>query len=119
MRTAAEITDSLKRTTQVMQQELEKSVANATSLGMLIVVFTVDESSRVLGKTRDEYRGLQSVVAASRRILGRLERGDWTDRLLVLFGLLVFVLVVATILRRRIPGVAWLLSWLQNLLFYK
>jgi protein transport protein SEC20 len=74
----------------------------------------IEESSRLLTKTRDEYRGLQSVITTSRRILGRLERGDLTDRLLIAFGLVVFSLVVLSILRGRIPGVRYLWSWLWD-----
>ena len=55
---------------------------------------------------------MKNALQASRRILGRLERGDWTDRLLILFGLFVFGLVILHVLRRRlwIPGVGWIIS---------
>jgi len=55
----------------------------------------------------------------SRRILGRLERGDWTDRLLIIFALIVFLLVIVHILRRRlwIPGFSWLLGGFFDLAY--
>ncbi|RKP09889.1 Sec20-domain-containing protein, partial [Thamnocephalis sphaerospora] len=104
IRASSAVTDGLRRTTQLMQQEVEKSVLNAT---------TLDESSRMLRAAQGEYRALDGVLRASRQILSRLERGDWTDRLLILFGLLVFCLVVLHIVRRRLwlPNVGWMFSW--------
>jgi protein transport protein SEC20 len=105
IRASGEITEALRRTTQLMQQEVEKSVINAT---------TLDESSRVLRAVQREYRTLDGVLRASRQILARLERGDWTDRLLILFGLLVFCLVVIHVIHRRIwiPNLLGLFRWL-------
>ncbi|RKP25745.1 hypothetical protein SYNPS1DRAFT_28532 [Syncephalis pseudoplumigaleata] len=68
------------------------------------------ESSRLLRSAHGEYRALDTVLRTSRQVLTRLERGDWTDRLLILFGLFVFSLVVLYVIKRRfwLPGVGWL-----------
>ncbi|KAI9595182.1 Sec20-domain-containing protein [Syncephalis fuscata] len=109
MRASSEVTESLRRTTQLMQAEVEKSSLNAT---------TLEDSSRLLRAAHGEYRGLDTVLRTSRQVLTRLERGDWTDRLLILFGLFVFLLVVLYVVRRRfwIPGMSWVFSSLWTLL---
>ncbi|KAI9228690.1 MAG: Sec20-domain-containing protein, partial [Piptocephalis tieghemiana] len=98
---AGDVTSALQRTVAMMSQEVEKSALNAE---------TLDESTRLLRRTRDEYHGLGGVLRASRQALAQLERGDWTDRLLLLFGLFVFSSVVLYILSKRIwlPGFGWL-----------
>ncbi|RKP15285.1 Sec20-domain-containing protein [Piptocephalis cylindrospora] len=108
MAAADDVTSALQRTVAMMSQEVEKSALNAE---------TLDESTRLLRRTRDEYHGLGGVLRASRQALAQLERGDWTDRLLLLFGLVVFSSVVLYILSKRIwlPGFGWLLRSLWSM----
>jgi protein transport protein SEC20 len=78
----------------------------------------IEESSRLLRLAHGEYRGLDTVLRTSRQMLTRLERGDWTDRLLILFGLFVFLLVVLYVVKRRfwLPGLSWLTRSLWTLI---
>ncbi|CAG8454965.1 3849_t:CDS:2 [Acaulospora colombiana] len=92
LHSATDVTESLRRTTQLMQQEIERSVYSAKVL---------DESSKALKSTYNEYRGFTSVIRGSKQLITKLERIDWTDRLLILFGLFVFILVVFYILKKR------------------
>ncbi|ORX95899.1 Sec20-domain-containing protein, partial [Basidiobolus meristosporus CBS 931.73] len=106
LRTASDITDSLRRTTQLMSQEIERSAYSAKVL---------DDSSKMLRSTHNEYRGFHSVMRASKQLITKLEQSDWTDRFLILFGLLVFMLVVLYILKKRlwIPGLGLGMSGLN------
>ncbi|KAK9762740.1 Vesicle transport protein S20 [Basidiobolus ranarum] len=106
LRTATDVTDSLRRTTQLMSQEIERSAYSAKVL---------DDSSKMLRSTHNEYRGFNSVMRASKQLITKLEQSDWTDRLLILFGLLVFMLVVLYILKKRlwIPGLGLGMSGLN------
>ncbi|CAG8490044.1 703_t:CDS:2, partial [Dentiscutata erythropus] len=79
LHSASDVTDALRRTTQLMQQEIERSAYSAKVL---------DESSRALKSTYSEYRGFSSVLRGSKQLITKLEQIDWTDRLLILFGLL-------------------------------
>ncbi|KAI8058356.1 Sec20-domain-containing protein [Syncephalis plumigaleata] len=95
---SSEVTESLRRTAQLMQTEVEKSSVNAT---------TLEESSRLLRSAHGEYRGLDTVLRTSRQVLTRLERGDWTDRLLIYLDY-----------SRRfwLPGLSWLTRSLWTLI---
>ncbi|CAG8686064.1 9961_t:CDS:2 [Racocetra persica] len=106
LHSASDVTDALRRTTQLMQQEIERSAYSAKIL---------DESSRALKSTYSEYRGFSSVLRGSKQLITKLEQIDWTDRLLILFGLLVFVLVVFYILKKRVwnTGFGWM-SWFAS-----
>ncbi|CAG8561789.1 35949_t:CDS:2 [Gigaspora margarita] len=106
LHSASDVTDALRRTTQLMQQEIERSAYSAKIL---------DESSRALKSTYSEYRGFSSVLRGSKQLITKLEQIDWTDRLLILFGLFVFVLVVLYILKKRVwnTGFGWM-SWFAS-----
>ncbi|CAG8559613.1 7407_t:CDS:2 [Acaulospora morrowiae] len=106
LHSASDVTESLRRTTQLMQQEIERSAYSAKLL---------DESSRTLKSTYNEYRGFNSVIRGSKQLITKLEQIDWTDRLLILFGLFVFALVVFYILKKRIwnTGFGWI-SWFTS-----
>ncbi|KNC98411.1 uncharacterized protein SPPG_06115 [Spizellomyces punctatus DAOM BR117] len=97
-----ELTQSMRHAVEMLSTELGKSVE---------VNKAFDESSRVLSKTVTEYLAFGSVLRTSRQLVTKLQRRDWTDRLLLLFGLLVFTLSVLSILRRRlwiwVPGWKW------------
>ncbi|CAG8596093.1 748_t:CDS:2 [Paraglomus occultum] len=108
---ANDVTESLRRTTQLMRQEIERSAYSAKVL---------DDSSRTLKIAYTEYRTFSSLVRGSKQLITKLEQSDWTDRLLILFGLLVFVLVVLVILKKRvwdtgISWVTWITSWFTRM----
>ncbi|CAM8900646.1 unnamed protein product [Rhodiola kirilowii] len=68
MTTAAEsITDSLRRTRQLMVQEVERN-ANA--------LMTVEESTTVLRKAESEYKGHRSLLMRTRNLLSTMQRQD-------------------------------------------
>ncbi|CAG8534860.1 4936_t:CDS:2 [Ambispora gerdemannii] len=108
LRATDDVTKTLQRTVQLMQQEIERSAYSAKSL---------EDSSRILKSTYNEFRGFTAVVRGSKQLITKLEQSDWTDRLLILFGLFVFILVVLYILKRRvldvgIGWVTWITSWI-------
>ncbi|CAM8903528.1 unnamed protein product [Rhodiola kirilowii] len=74
MTTAAEsITDSLRRTRQLMVQEVERN-ANA--------LMTVEESTTVLRKAESEYKGHRSLLMRTRNLLSTMQRQDVLDRVI-------------------------------------
>ncbi|GAA5808796.1 hypothetical protein MFLAVUS_002192 [Mucor flavus] len=106
LRASSDVTEALKRTSTLMQQELEKSTFSASMLA---------ESSKTLSTTYTEYQNLGSLVHISKRVITQLESSDWFDRLLLLFGLLLFCCVVFYIIKKRTwdVGISWV-SWLTQ-----
>lgn len=108
-----------------MQQELEKSSFSASMLGTHILFsfwstgdfkcYHLAESSKTLSSTYSEYQNLGSLVHISKRVITQLENSDWFDRLLLLFGVLFFGLVVLYIIKKRTwdVGISWV-SWLTQ-----
>ncbi|KAJ1878792.1 hypothetical protein H4R99_000090 [Coemansia sp. RSA 1722] len=107
---AVDLTTALQQTVGMMEEEIEKSVANMGAL---------DESSGLLRKTKNEYGVMDNVLDRSRELIGLLEKADKVDRWLVLVGLLVFAAVAFNIVRKRvwIPGLSTLFGLLRYLLF--
>ncbi|OZJ02006.1 hypothetical protein BZG36_04865 [Bifiguratus adelaidae] len=104
LQTSTNITESLQRTQLLMQQEIEKSAESAR------------ESTHTLQKALKEYGNLDALLNLSKQVIGSLEQGDWMDRMLLLFGLLFFSLVVAYIIKRRTWDVGmsmlgWFMGW--------
>ncbi|KAJ1927089.1 Vesicle transport protein S20 [Tieghemiomyces parasiticus] len=104
---ASDVTDALRRTTKLMSNEVERSVANTAEL---------EESSRLVGLTLGEHQSLSGLLKSSQTIITKLEQGDWTDRLIMFFGLFVFLAVVVYVLQGRFPGFS-ILRWLVGLVF--
>ncbi|KAI8378982.1 Sec20-domain-containing protein [Blakeslea trispora] len=106
LRASSDVTEALKRTSTLMQQELEKSTLSASMLA---------ESSKTLSSTFTEYQNFGSLVHISKRVITQLEASDWLDRMLVLFGLLLFSSVVLYIIKKRTwdVGISWF-SWLTQ-----
>ncbi|KAJ1918262.1 Protein transport protein sec20 [Mycoemilia scoparia] len=104
--TSNEITSTLRETVQIMEGELKKSHAN---------ISTLQESSRMLTESKKRHELLDDVMRVSRGLILKLERADWTDRMLMLFAFLFFVGVVLNIIRRRvwIPGSSLLFRWFK------
>lgn len=62
----------------------------------------LDESSRTLRSTVNEYQTYEEVLKQGKNLIAKLSQADWMDRLLIGFGVLVFSLVVMYILKKRI-----------------
>ncbi|CAM8902510.1 unnamed protein product [Rhodiola kirilowii] len=93
MTTAAEsITDSLRRTRQLMVQEVERN-ANA--------LMTVDESTTILRKAESEYKGHRSLLMRTRNLLSTMQRQDVLDRVILILGFLLFSCVVLYVVSKR------------------
>ncbi|CAM8906114.1 unnamed protein product [Rhodiola kirilowii] len=93
MTTAAEsITDSLRRTRQLMVQEVERN-ANA--------LMTVEESTTVLRKAESEYKGHRSLLMRTRNLLSTMQRQDVLDRVILILGFLLFSCAVLYVVSKR------------------
>ncbi|KAF9184362.1 hypothetical protein BGZ51_003383 [Haplosporangium sp. Z 767] len=93
LNTSKEHNESLGRTLKLMQQEVERTAHSAK---------IIDESSKTLKATVNEYHTYDEVLKRGKNLITKLNQADWTDRLLIGFGLLVFSLVVMYILKKRI-----------------
>ncbi|CAN1760027.1 hypothetical protein LINPERHAP1_LOCUS7365 [Linum perenne] len=90
MTSAAEsITESLRRTRQLMVQEVERS-ANT--------LVTFDESTGVLKKAESEYKGHRSLLMRTRNLLSTMQRQDVIDRV----GFILFTCAVLYVVSKRI-----------------
>ncbi|KAI8137242.1 Sec20-domain-containing protein [Fennellomyces sp. T-0311] len=106
LRASSDVTEALRRTSTLMQQELEKSAYSTTMLA---------DSSRSLRSTYSEYQNFGSLMTISKKLVGQLEAADIWDRLSLLFGLFIFVMVVLYIIKKRTydVGVSWV-SWIAG-----
>ncbi|XP_074338160.1 uncharacterized protein LOC141675692 [Apium graveolens] len=94
MTSAAEtITDSLRRTRQLMVQEVERS-------GSTLMAF--EESTGVLKKAESEYKGHRSLLMRTRNLLSTMQRQDVLDRVILAVGFLLFSLAVLYVVSKRI-----------------
>ncbi|CAO3591412.1 unnamed protein product [Absidia cylindrospora] len=111
LRATSSVTEALQRTSTLMQQELEISSYSASTLA---------ESSKTLSGTLSEYDNLGSLLTISKRMITHLETSDWFDRLLLLFGVTVFSLVVLYIIKKRTydVGKSWI-SWMGSAVIEK
>ncbi|XP_059286647.1 uncharacterized protein LOC132040024 [Lycium ferocissimum] len=94
MTSAAEsITESLRRTRQLMVQEVERSAST---------LMTVDESTGVLKKAESEYKGHRSLLTRTRNLLSTMQRQDILDRVILVVGFIIFSLAVLYVVSKRI-----------------
>lgn len=94
MTSAAEsITESLRRTRQLMVQEVER---NASTL------MTVEESTGVLKKAESEYKGHHSLLMRTRNLLSTMQRQDVLDRVILITGFMLFSCAVLYVVSKRI-----------------
>ncbi|OIS98920.1 PREDICTED: uncharacterized protein LOC109232399 [Nicotiana attenuata] len=94
MTSAAEsITESLRRTRQLMVQEVERSAST---------LMTVDESTGVLTKAESEYKGHRSLLTRTRSLLSTMQRQDVLDRVILVVGFTIFSLAVLYVVSKRI-----------------
>ncbi|KAK7331223.1 hypothetical protein VNO77_25441 [Canavalia gladiata] len=94
MTSAAEsITESLRRTRQLMVQEVERNTST---------LMTLDESTGVLKKAESEYKGHRSLLMRTRNLLSTMQRQDVIDRVILVVGFLLFSLAVLYVVSKRI-----------------
>ncbi|KAL2230156.1 uncharacterized protein LOC105171813 [Sesamum indicum] len=94
MTSAAEsITESLRRTRQLMVQEVERSTST---------LMTFEESTGVLRKAESEYKGHRSLLSRTRNLLSTMKRQDVLDRVIIVIGFLVFSMAVLYVVSKRI-----------------
>lgn len=94
MTAAAEsITDSLRRTRQLMVQEVERSGSTLTAF---------EESTGVLRKAESEYKGHRSLLMRTRNLLSTMQRQDVLDRVILILGFLFFSLAVLYVVSKRV-----------------
>jgi protein transport protein SEC20 len=113
MAATANVTDGLRRTRQLLEQELERSSLSTQVLGMpftdlgneeygLWRHWPVERSSQTLTLTSDQYTSFAGLLQASKNIITTMQKADTLDRLLILAALLFFGLVCLLIIKRRI-----------------
>ncbi|KAI9437239.1 Sec20-domain-containing protein [Lactarius indigo] len=93
MKTQADVTDALRRTMALMQNELERSVLSTQML---------EGSTATLKATSSTQDMLTGLLGTSRQLVTALEKADWLDRLLIFAALIFFALVILFILKQRI-----------------
>ncbi|CAD6205668.1 unnamed protein product [Miscanthus lutarioriparius] len=90
---AESITESLRRSRQMMVQEVERSASTLA---------TFDESTSVLRKAEGEYQGHCSLLMRTRGLLSTMQRQDVLDRIILTIGFIIFSLAVLYVVSRRI-----------------
>ncbi|KAJ6721678.1 BNIP1-RELATED [Salix viminalis] len=94
MTSAAEsITESLRRTRQLMVQEVERSTGT---------LMTFEESTTVLRKAETEYKGHRSLLSRTRNLLSTMQRQDVLDRVILVVGVFLFSCAVLYVVSKRI-----------------
>ncbi|KAG9098303.1 hypothetical protein FRC07_010666 [Ceratobasidium sp. 392] len=93
MAASDDVTEALRRTTRLMQQELERSVLSTQML---------QESSKTLRATADSYVDIDSLMDVSQVLIKALQRADWMDRIIIGLALGVFLLTMAYIVKKRV-----------------
>ncbi|WZY84320.1 hypothetical protein YC2023_030704 [Brassica napus] len=90
---AESITESLRRSRQLMVQEVERSTNT-------LVAF--DESTGVLKKAENEYKGHRSLLSRTRNLLSTMQRQDVIDRVILIIGFSLFACAVLYVVSKRI-----------------
>ncbi|KAL2923030.1 Protein transport protein sec20 [Bienertia sinuspersici] len=94
MTSAAEsITESLRRSRQLMAQELERSAST---------LMTFEDSTGTLKKAESEYKGHRSLLMRTRNLLSTMQRQDVIDRVIIIVGFLLFSIAVLYVVSKRI-----------------
>ncbi|AAW43724.1 hypothetical protein CNBE4000 [Cryptococcus deneoformans B-3501A] len=112
-----EVTVALRRTTALMQTELERSVLSVQML---------ESSTQTMTLTQSLYETYSSLLTSSAQLVRALEKADTMDRLIIFAALFFFLCVVGWVIKRRVldrtvgvviggvgKGVGWYLggSW--------
>jgi protein transport protein SEC20 len=106
---ATDVTLALKRTHQLLEQELEKST---------ISLETLDHSSQTLRQLEQQYSAFDVLLKGSKRLITELERADYWDRWLIYISLTIFGLTCLWITYKRIlRGPLGLMIWVGRKAF--
>ncbi|EGG16977.1 sec20 family protein [Cavenderia fasciculata] len=92
IKSSMNITESLRRTRTFMNSQVTRSSQ---------IMDELDDASKVLDKTLNQQKEYGSKTMEAKSLLTNLKRRDRTDKLLICFGLLLFLLVVVYILKKR------------------
>eukprot|EP00026_Physarum_polycephalum_P014572 Phypoly_transcript_15103.p1 GENE.Phypoly_transcript_15103~~Phypoly_transcript_15103.p1 ORF type:complete len:164 (+),score=8.53 Phypoly_transcript_15103:348-839(+) len=87
------LTDDLRRSRAVLTGQVERSLA---------ALQEIDETNKVIDQTIQKHRKFNNVLRTGQGYLKKLKRREFTDRMLILFSLVVFLLVVLYIAKARI-----------------
>lgn len=87
------VTESLRRSRQMMIQEVERGSTTLTTLG---------ESTDTLQKADSEYKGHRSLLMRAKQLLKVMRRQDVLDRIILVVGFLFFCTVVLYIFTKRV-----------------
>ncbi|CAK9782526.1 Sec20-domain-containing protein [Cutaneotrichosporon oleaginosum] len=88
-----EVTDALRRTTQLLQTELERSVLSTQML---------NESTTTMRSTQSLYDNYTALLSASGQLVRAIERADWWDRALIMAAFACFLLAVLWVVKQRV-----------------
>jgi protein transport protein SEC20 len=111
MRANNDVTDALRRTVNLMQGELEKSVLSVQILSqdfcrcfpyIILTYYLTDDSTAMLKGTSETHDTLTNLMGVSKQLITALEKSDWIDKMLIIAALGFFFLVVLFILKERI-----------------
>ncbi|EFA81485.1 sec20 family protein [Heterostelium album PN500] len=87
------ITETMKRTRNILNSQVIRSSG---------LLDEIDESSKVIEKTLVQQKEYSQRTSESKSLMTKLKRRDMTDRFLILFGFVVFLLVVLYIIKSRV-----------------
>ncbi|GAA5823121.1 hypothetical protein JCM11251_007493 [Rhodosporidiobolus azoricus] len=93
MSATSDVTEGLRRTLQLMQSEVDRSLVSNELL---------QSQTQTMQLTTDEYSTLSSLLSSSKNLITSLERADVLDRLLLFFAFSFFAAVCAHIFKKRV-----------------
>ncbi|KAG6501287.1 hypothetical protein ZIOFF_041166 [Zingiber officinale] len=121
MTSAAEsITESLRRTRQIMVQEVERSASTLATFAVVFFgnfffdccecgpnsptsgMYHAKESTGVLRRAENEYKGHRPLLMRTRNLLSTMRRQDVLDRVILVVGFLIFTSAVLYVVWKRI-----------------
>lgn len=95
LRTAERGTTSLREANAMMMREVQRMQAARSE---------VDDVSGLMRDAAAQHKDLEGHLGIGRGLVTRLERREWTDRMLIGFATAVFFLIVLYILQQRLWG---------------
>ncbi|KAM9962663.1 hypothetical protein ACTFIW_007442 [Dictyostelium discoideum] len=105
LKTSISLTDTLKRTRNFMNTQVSRSSD---------ILHEINESSKIVDKTVNQQKEYENITTEGKSLLTKLKRRDMTDKLLIWFGLIVFLLVVVYILKVRFG--TQIINWIYKLI---
>ncbi|BGP02024.1 Protein transport protein sec20 [Rhodotorula toruloides] len=93
MSATSDVTEGLRRTLQLMQQEVDRSLVTNEML---------QSQTQTMELTSTQYSTLSNLLHTSKTLITSLERADVLDRLLLFFAFAFFAAVCAYIFKKRV-----------------